>query len=60
MPEEDNEEYNKEYNDMYTRPLPGDEIPGNKFEKPGDDENRDNRLQPGEFIKYMLRSAQGN
>ncbi len=59
MPQKQAEE-NEEYREMFTKPLPGDEIPGNKFEKPGDDENRDHRLQPGEFIKYMFRHVQGN
>jgi hypothetical protein len=40
--------------------LDGDEIPGNKFEEPGADENRDHRMQPGEFIKYMLMNARRN
>lgn len=30
------------------------------FDGKGTDKNRDHKLQPGEFIKYMFRSIQGN
>jgi len=30
------------------------------FDGHGTDENRDHKLQPGEFIKYMFKSVQGN
>jgi hypothetical protein len=59
MPEGKSEEDNEEVG-MWHNTLPGDEIPGNKFEWPGADENRDKNLKPGEFIKYLLKSVQGN
>jgi hypothetical protein len=51
--EEDNEEVG-----VWHQKLPGEERP-NKFTY-GPDENRDKKLQPGEFIKYLLKSVQGN
>lgn len=38
--------------------IPGEEIPGNKFE-PGVDENRNRRMEPGELLKYILRFQKG-
>ena len=38
--------------------IPGEEIPGNKFE-PGFDENRNRRMEPGELIKYILQFQRG-
>ena len=54
----DKTEENEEV-DIWHKPLPGAEIPGNKFEY-GPDENRNKNLKPGEFIKYLLKSVQGN
>lgn len=36
----------------------GEEIPGNKFER-GWDENKDHRMSPQEFIRYILQHQQG-
>lgn len=58
MPEkaEENEEHAEV--GVWHKKLPGEEIP-NKFTY-GPDENRDKKLQPGEFVKYLLKSVQGN
>ena len=50
LPEEDEE---KVYGEV-----PGEEMPGNKFEQ-GWDENRDRRMTPGEFIRYILQHQRG-
>ena len=56
MPEksEENEEV-----DIWHRTLPGDTIPGNKFTY-DPTTKADKNMQPGEFIKYLLKSVQGN
>jgi len=58
--EEDNEEFisNKEFVGAWNKPLPGDKV-GNRFEA-GVDANQDHHLEPGEFIKYLLKHAQKN
>lgn len=55
MPEKDDQEEEEEVRGA----TPNERIPGNKFQYPRADEKR-HEMQPGDFIKYMLKSAQRN